>query len=74
MYGDPPEQFKRKTNDDRWNGDGEVAFARHTDPMQPLLYWVPDYVHMRIDTNASTADQRAKNRGRPFCIADCGKP
>jgi hypothetical protein len=72
MYDAPPELFKHGSNGERWYGEGEVAFARHTDPVRPLLYQVPDYVHMRVDTNAGRDDQRAKNREKLFCIADCG--
>lgn len=73
MYDEPPELFKHGNNGERWYGEGEVAFARHIDPVRPLLYQVPDDVHMRIDTNASTDAQRTKSREKLFCIADCGR-
>lgn len=74
MYEEPPERFRRKDNDAAWFGAGEVAFARHIDPVRPLMYRVPDYVLMSIDPNPITAAQRARNREKLFCIADCGKP
>ena len=74
MYEEPPERFRRKDNDAAWFGAGEVAFARHTDPVQPLMYRVPDDVMMSNDPNPITDAQRAKNREQLFCIADCGSP
>jgi hypothetical protein len=73
MYEEPAEQFRRKSNDAAWFGAGEVAFGRHTDPVRPLMYRVPDEVIMRIDSNPITDAQRARNREKLFCIADCGK-
>jgi len=79
LYTEPAPQFARKKGDERWFGEGEVAFARHTDPVKPLTYRVPDDVHMQIEGNVTTDAQRAKNRPKLFCIADCdsattGKP
>ena len=74
MYEEPQDRFRRKDNDAAWYGGGEVAFARHTDAVQPLMYRVPDDVLMRNDPNPITDAQRAKNREQLFCIADCGKP
>jgi hypothetical protein len=74
MYEEPPERFRRKDNDTAWYGDGEVAFARHTDPVHPLMYRVPDDVVMSIDPNPITDAERARNREKKFCIADCGSP
>jgi hypothetical protein len=73
MYDEPLEQFRQKSNDEAWFGAGEVAFARHTDPVKPLMYRVPDHIVMEADRNDMSASQRAKNREKPFCIADCGK-
>lgn len=73
MYQQPPERF-RQGDDVRWFGAGEVAFARHADPVSPLMYRVPDDVYMRVDGSSATDSQREKNRAKPFCIADCGKP
>ena len=72
LYTEPAKQFLRKDGDGPWFGAGEVAFARHADPVQPLMYRVPDDVHMRIDGNGLTDAQRAKNRAKLFCVADCG--
>jgi hypothetical protein len=72
MYTQPPQQFARKEMDGRWYGPGEVGFARHTDPVQPLMYRVPEEVPMRADRNARSDADRAKNRAKLFCIADCG--
>jgi hypothetical protein len=74
MYEEPPERFRRKDDDAAWYGAGEVAFARHTDPVQPLTYRVPDDVVMSKERSATTDAQRAKNREQLFCIADCGRP
>jgi hypothetical protein len=41
--------------------------------VQPLMYRVPDDVHMQSEGNSLTDAQRAKNREKLFCIADCGK-
>lgn len=71
LYTEPAPQFARKEGDERWFGEGEVAFARHTDPVKPLMYRVPDDVHMQIEGNVTTDAQRAKNRAKLFCIADC---
>lgn len=68
----PPEKFRQR-GDERWNGAGEVAFARHADPLAPLMYRVPNEVHMRIDGSSLTDAQRDKNRAKLFCIADCAK-
>ena len=73
MYEEPPERIRRRENDAAWFGAGEVAFARHADPVQPLMYRVPDDVVMRSDPNPITDAQRARNRERLFCIADCGR-
>jgi hypothetical protein len=74
MYEEPPERFQRKDNDAAWFGAGEVAFARHIDPVHPLMYRVPDDVVMSIDPNSITDAERARNREKLFCIADCGSP
>jgi hypothetical protein len=74
MYDEPPEQYKRKKGEEAWFGAREVAFARHTDPVRPLMYRIPDDVVMRIDSNPTTKAQIAKNRETPVCIADCEKP
>lgn len=54
-----------------WYGAQEVAFARHTDPVQPLLYTVPTDVHMRIEVDGLTDAQMKKNREKQFCLIDC---
>lgn len=56
-----------------WYGHEEVAFARFSDPVKPLMYYVPDNVLMATDRDGDEA-QRAKNRKnreKPFCIMDC---
>jgi hypothetical protein len=73
MYEEPVERLRRKDDDAAWYGAGEVAFARHTDPVHPLMYRVPDDVLMSNDPNPITDAQRAKNREQLFCIADCDR-
>lgn len=56
-----------------WYGFEEVAFARFTDPVKPLIYYVPSDVPMPADRVGDEA-QRQKNlkrRAKPFCIMDC---
>jgi hypothetical protein len=74
MYEEPAERFRQKEDDAAWYGAGEVAFARHADPVQPLMYRVPDNVVMSNDSHRLTNAQRARNRERLFCIADCDRP
>jgi hypothetical protein len=74
MYEEPPEQFRQKNNDEAWYGAGEVAFARHTDPVQALMYRVPDHIVMEADSIGISASQRARNREKLYCIADCEGP
>jgi hypothetical protein len=74
MYEEPAERFRQQDNDAAWYGAGEVAFARHTDPVQPLMYRVPDNVVMSKDPNPLSDAQRDKNREQLFCVADCGRP
>ncbi|MCS0630464.1 hypothetical protein NX786_14080 [Telluria mixta] len=71
MHEEPAEQYKRKDDSEEWFGNGEVAFARHIDPVQPLMYRIPDDVVMKIDSNPITKAQIAKNREKLVCIADC---
>jgi hypothetical protein len=52
-------------------GAGEVAFARFSDPVTPLMYTVPDLVSMAADPAGATAPQRRKNREKQFCLMDC---
>lgn len=73
LYTEPPKQFARKDSDGPWYGPGEVAFARHADPVQPLMYRVPDDVRMRADRSDASDAERANNRAKLFCIADCAK-
>lgn len=70
LYEEPAPQFRRKDGE-RWYGATEVAFARHLDLVVPLMYHVPAGVHMKIDANPIKDGQLAKNRQKPFCIADC---
>jgi hypothetical protein len=70
LYEEPPTQFRHKDRE-RWFGATEVAFARHSDPIAPLMYRVPTNVHMRIDTNPIKDAQIQKNREKMFCIEDC---
>jgi len=71
FYKEPPSQFQRTDDDEAWFGNGETAFARHSDLIQAFMYRVPDDVYMRADKNASNGLQRKKNREKLFCIADC---
>ena len=72
LYEEPPTQFRHKDRE-RWFGATEVAFARHSDPIAPLMSRVPTNVHMRIDTNPIKDAQIQKNREKMFCIVDCSK-
>lgn len=72
LYQEAPTAY-RHTDQSRWFGAGEVAFARHTDPVAPLMYRVPDNVPMKIDTNPIKDAQIKKNRDKLFCIADCSR-
>ncbi|MFS2025018.1 hypothetical protein ACL58G_17220 [Massilia sp. GER05] len=71
MYEEPSDQYKQKNDDQAWFGNGEVAFARHIDPVKPLMYRVPDNVVMSADKSEMTLEQVAKNREKLVCIADC---
>lgn len=76
FYSEPETEFAydrvRETTLKRtWFGRGEIAFARHTDPVAPLLYYVPEYTRMAIDGNSVTDAQMKKNREKPFCLLDC---
>lgn len=74
LYAEPAEQFRKKESDTtRWTGESWVAFARHVDPVQPLMYRVPNDVHMRADEGARSDAERERNRQKLFCIADCVK-
>lgn len=53
-----------------WYGPEEVAFARHADPVVPLLYKVPDEISMKGEVNPTEAGKK-KNREKPFCLIDC---
>lgn len=70
LYEEPLPAFRRK-DDTPWFGASLVAFARHNDPVVPLMYHVPENVPMKIDTNPISDLQLKKNRQKPFCIADC---
>lgn len=54
-----------------WYGYEEIAFARFSDPVQPLMYNVPRKVLMAADRDGATEALRLKNREKPFCIMDC---
>jgi hypothetical protein len=73
MYQQPTPQPVHKKGDEPWFGAQEVAFARHADPVRPLMYRVPNDVGMRVDSNPLSDAQRDKNREKLFCIADCTK-
>jgi hypothetical protein len=73
MHEEPPKQYKQK-DEEKWYGAGEVAFARHMDPILPLMYRIPDDVETSQDTNGMTREQIAKNREKLVCIADCNRP
>lgn len=65
--------FDAKAEDTRkrvWYGPEEIAFARHVDPVTPLLYKVPDEISINGEVNPTTAIMK-KNREKPFCLLDC---
>src|SRR5438045_9533321 len=62
---------KQEADKVRWDGFEEVAFARFSDPVTPLMYYVPQNVIMASDRDNDTDAQRIKNRDKPFCIMDC---
>jgi hypothetical protein len=67
IYDEKRQRIEKKA----WYGPQEVAFGRHSDPVVPLLYTVPDDVHMRIDPDELTDAQKRKNREKRVCIMDC---
>jgi len=70
LHSYPADSVQPK-DDETWFGAGEVAFARHVDPVRPFMYSVPDEIRMKADAdNASKAELR-RNREKSFCIADC---
>lgn len=76
LHTSPAPQFaysdeRQEKEKDRWYGYEEVAFARFSDPVKPLMYYVPDDVDMTADGNGATDEKRLKNREKPFCIIDC---
>jgi hypothetical protein len=76
LHTSPPPQFaftreKQEADKTRWEGFEEVAFARFSDPVKPLMYFVPPNVLMAADRDRASEAQRLKNRAKPFCIMDC---
>ena len=76
LHTSPASQFaysreKQEKGKVRWEGYEEVAFARFTDPVTPLMYHVPRNVLMSGERDDASEAQRAKNREKPFCIIDC---
>ncbi|MBC7405462.1 MAG: hypothetical protein H7252_07235 [Cytophaga sp.] len=68
FFYDSARQAKEK---ETWFGKEMVAFGRHSDPIVPFMYHVPDEVLMTIDPNPRSDEQRIKNREKPFCLLDC---
>lgn len=54
-----------------WNGPEEVAFARHADPVVPLMYRVPEDVSIKGETMNTSEAAKKKNREKMFCLIDC---
>ena len=54
-------------------GVEEVAFARHADPIRPLMYTIPESVWMTIELvkEGVTDAQKKKNREKQVCLMDC---
>lgn len=76
LHTSPSPQFaysaeRQEKENVRWFGYEKVAFARFSDPVTPLMYYVPNDVDMAADGNGSTDEKRLKNREKPFCIIDC---
>jgi len=76
LHTSPAQQFaysdeRQEKEKARWFGHEEVAFARFSDPVKPLMYYVPDEVHMAADGDGANDQKRLKNREKPFCIIDC---
>lgn len=73
LYQQPAPHTVHKKGEQPWFGEQQVAFARHADPVRPLMYRVPNDVGMRADSNPLSDAQRDRNREKLFCIADCAK-
>ncbi|WP_146171943.1 hypothetical protein [Pseudoduganella armeniaca] len=71
LFGEPSAPYADPEGKWAFRGATEVAFARHADPAQPLLYRVTDDVWMPGDNEDDSAAGRQRRRARPFCIADC---
>lgn len=76
LLAEPPTSYADPEGKWAFWGATRVAFARHADPVQPLLYRVTDDVWMPGDNEDGSAAARKRRRAQPFCIADCppGKP
>jgi len=78
LHTSPPPQYAysfEKEERDRtpWYGHEEVAFGRFSDPVKPLMYYVPSNVIMATDRDGDEAQRikNRKNREKAFCIMDC---
>jgi hypothetical protein len=76
LHTSPAPQFaysdeRQEKENSRWYGYEEVAFARFSDPVKPLMYYVPNEVDMAADGEGATDQKKLKNRDKPFCIIDC---
>ncbi|WEF34560.1 hypothetical protein [Pseudoduganella chitinolytica] len=73
LLAEPPNSYADPEGKWAFRGATEVAFARHADPVQPLLYQVTDDVWMPGDNEDGSPAARQRRRARPFCIADCAQ-
>lgn len=76
LHTSPAPQFafsreKQEASKAHWEGYEEVAFARFSDPVSPLMYYVPQNVQMSVERDNTPDAQRLRNRETPFCIMDC---
>lgn len=76
FYAAPDAQFaydsKRESPLKRiWYGTSEIAFARHADPLAPLMYRVPEEVLIKGEMDNTPDVLKKKSREKPYCLLDC---
>lgn len=71
LFVEPPAPYADPEGKWFFQGAMQVAFARHADPVQPLLYQVSEDEWMHADSADNSPAARKRRRARPFCIADC---
>lgn len=73
LYEAPSPEFSQEKLDPKreWQGAGEVAFARHRDPIVPFLFKLPE--NASSEGHVVSNSQRKSLREKLSCIADCKK-